>query len=101
MCVLADVSNDRRQLRWSCSRQQHVGAIGVRPYHRFVAKLLHHFLLVVQLMIRAEAVRPAAAMVQWPSGGDGIKTMSPDNAYVGVVATGVFISAGLEQCGMM
>ena len=51
------------------------------------------FLLVVQLMIRAEAVRPAAAMVQWPSGGDGIKTMSPDNAYVVVVATGVFISA--------
>jgi hypothetical protein len=51
------------------------------------------FLLVVQLMIRAEAVRPAAAIVQWPTGGDGIKTMSPDTAYVVVVATGIVISA--------
>jgi hypothetical protein len=51
------------------------------------------FLLVVQLMIRAEAVRPAAAILQLPSGGDGVKTMSPDHAYVVVVATGVFISA--------
>lgn len=51
------------------------------------------FLLVVQLMLRAEALRPAAAIVQWPPGGDGIKPMSPDNAYVIAVSTGVLISA--------
>jgi len=60
---------------------------------REVTILAAAFLLVVQLMIRAEAARPAAAIVQLPSGGNGIKTMSPDNAYLLAVAAGVFISA--------
>jgi hypothetical protein len=50
-------------------------------------------LLTAQLMIRAEAIRPEAAIVRWPSGGDGFKPLSPDNAYVVAVATGVMISA--------
>ena len=49
-------------------------------------------LLVVQLMLRVEAIRPAATIVQWPAGGDGVKLMSPDAAYVAAVSTGVFIS---------
>ena len=50
-------------------------------------------LLVVQLMIRVEALRPAPAIVQLAPGGDGIKSMSPDNAYVVAVVTGVLVSA--------